>query len=207
MTMTIRKLMFVSVMVAALAACGKKSAEDTERDWHATLETAQKYSSKYPAAKPVIDDLTKQATADFEEAKKAADDAKASKMQVAVDRLGKPLDAFKGYETEVGKLDGLLGDKDIMNGMSAGDYKPLESAGIAAKKKGCCLLNPTDKTCSDLQGTCPPPVVFANMGDLKAKLDGAIADMQAAEKPLAAKKPAAAAPAGSAAGSAKGSGK
>nr|HEX4316075.1 hypothetical protein [Kofleriaceae bacterium] len=202
-------IMGLAATVAVGFGCGKKSAEDTERDWHTTTETAQKYASKYPAAKPVIDDLTKQAQTDFDDAKKATGDAQASKMQVAVDRLGKPLDVFKNYETEVGKLDALLTDKEIMNSMSAGDFKPLESAGIAAKKKGCCLLMPNDKTCTDLQGTCPPPAPFANMGDLKAKVESAISDMQAAEKPLAAKKPAKAAPAGSAApaaGSAKAAG-
>lgn len=207
--MMIRQVMFVCVLAASLGlGCGKKSAEDTERDWHSTQETAQKYAAKYPAAKPVIDDLTKQASADFEEAKKAADDSKASKMQVAVDRLGKPLEEFKTYETELAKLDALATDKDIQNSLSAADFKPLDAQTSAAKKRACCILQPSDKACSDLPGTCPTGQTIANMGDLDAKLDAAVADMKTAEAALAAKKPKPATPAGSAAaGSAKGSGK
>lgn len=193
----------IACLVAAAVfavACGKKSAEDHEKDWNKTVEDAQKYASKYPGAKGVLEDLQKSAKADFDEAKKAAEDQKAGKMEVAVDKLAKPLEVFKKYEDETGKLDALLKDKDIMNSMSAGDYKPLETAAIAAKKKGCCVVNPSDKACSDLQGTCDT-VKIANMGDLKAKLEGAIGDMQAAEKPLADKKPKPAAPAGSGSGS------
>jgi polyhydroxyalkanoate synthesis regulator phasin len=182
--------------------CGPKSAADMEKDFNAVVENAQKYASKYPAAKAVIDDLTKQAKADFDEAKKADEKSRADKMSVAVDKLGKPLEVFKTYEGEWTKLDGLQHDKDLM-ALSAAEFNPLDQAASAAKKKACCIIQPTEKICSDLPGTCAtgvPPL--ANMGDLKAKLEGALTDMQAAEKALVAKKPkpaAPAAPAGSAA--------
>ena len=193
-----------TVAVLLSVGCGPKSAEDTERDWNKTEEDAQKYASKYPAAKPVIDDLAKQARADFDEAKKADDKTKAGKMQVAVDKLGRPLEAFKIYEDEWKKLDALQHDKDLM-AMSAADFKPLDDAATAAKKNACCILQPNDKACSDLAGTCAPGPAAANMGDLKGKLEGAITGMQNADKALAAKKPkptVPAAPAGSAAAAA-----
>jgi len=196
------KLVYLIAVIALGAGCGKKSAEDTERDWHATEESAQKYASKYPAAKAVIDDLTKQAKADFEEAKKADEKSRADKMQVAVDRLGKPLEVFKTYEAELAKLDALLHDKALTTTLSAADFQPLDQAASAAKKKACCILQPNEKSCSDLPGTCAPGPALANMGDLDAKLESAVTDLENAEKALAAKKPkpaAPAAPAGSAA--------
>ena len=104
-------------------------------------------------------------------------------MSVAVDKLAKPLAVFKNYERrEMVKLDALLNDKDITS-MSAADFKPLDQQASAAKKKGCCLLQPNEKSCSDLQGTCATGgPAFSNMGDLKGKLEGAISDMTAAEE-------------------------
>jgi polyhydroxyalkanoate synthesis regulator phasin len=196
------KLACLVATVALGVGCGKKSAEDAERDWNKTQENAQKYASKYPAAKAIIDDLSKQAKADFDEAKKADEKSRSDKIQLAVDKLGKPLEAFGTYEAEYAKLDALQHDKDLMGALSAADFNPLDQAASAAKKKGCCILQPTEKSCSDLPGTCAAGPALANMGDLKAKLEGAIADMTAAEKALEAKKPkpaAAPAPAGSAA--------
>ncbi|MBA3538015.1 MAG: hypothetical protein H0T79_00150, partial [Deltaproteobacteria bacterium] len=164
------KLVCVIAAVTLAVGCGKKSAEDLERDWHAIEGNAQKYASKYPAAKVVIDDLTKQAKADFDEAKKADEKSRPDKMHVAVDRLGKPLEIFATYEGEVAKLDTLLHDKDLMNSLSAADFKPLDKAATAAKKKACCIVQPTDKACSDLEGTCAGGAAPVNMGDLRNQL-------------------------------------
>ena len=194
---------FVGALALATLGCGKKSAADLEKDWNAAVENTQKYAAKYPAVKPVLDDLTAKAKVDFEDAKKAPEDGRADKMNVAVDRLTSPIATFASYETEVTKLDTLLQDKDLMN-MSAADFKPLETAGIAAKKKACCILQPTQKACSDLQGTCDSSPPVANIGELKAKLEAAITDLRDASKALEQKKPKPAAPpSGSAAGSAK----
>jgi hypothetical protein len=194
------KIMCVTAIMALGVGCGPKSAEDTEKDWNKTKEDAQKYASKYPAAKPVLDDLMKTSQADFDAAKKADDKTKADKMGVAVDKLRSPLGVFKSYEDEWKNLDTLQHDKDLM-AMSAADFKPLDDAATAAKKQACCILQPSDKACSDLTGTCAPGPAPANMGDLKGKLEPAIAAMQAADKALAAKKPKPAAPAAPAAGS------
>jgi len=200
------KLVCFIIAAAAAIGCGKKSAEDLERDWNATEQNAQKYASKYPTAKPLIDDLTKQAKADFDEAKKADEKSRPDKMQVALDRLSKPLDVFKTYETEVGKLDALLNDKTLMGSLSAADFKPLDQMSSAAKKKACCILQPNEKACSDLQGTCGAAPTLANMGDLDAKLESAVNDIKEAEKALEAKKPKPAAPAAPAGSGSAGSG-
>jgi hypothetical protein len=196
----VRHLTLLSFVVAAFVFTGcKKSAEDVQKDWNTTEQNAQKYSAKYPAAKAVIDDLTKQAKADFEEAKKVTDKSKADKMKVAEEKLSKPLEVFSKYEASVSKLDGLLNDKTLMGSLSAADFKPLDTAAQAAKKKGCCIVQPTEKSCSDLQGTCAAGPAPANMGDLTVQLEAAIKDIDAAAAPLEAKKPKPAAPAGSAA--------
>lgn len=192
------KVLFV-IAALMLSACGKKSAADLEKDWNATEQNAQKYASKYPAAKPVIDELTKQAKADFDEAKKADEKQRADKMNVALDRLSKPLEIFPRYESAVAKLDGLLNDKALMTSLSAADFKPLDTQATAAKKRGCCIVQPTEKACSDLQGTCAAGAAPANMGDLTNQLEMAIKDIDLATKALEAKKPAVAGSAGSAA--------
>lgn len=193
----------VAVLIGAIglfAGC-KKSPEAAKKEWNQAVEDAQKYSSKYPAAKAAIDDLKKKAEADFEEAKKADSKTQGDKMSAAADELSSPLKVFANYEDEWKKLSALQTDKELMS-MSAADFNPLNKAADDAKKQACCILQPTEKVCSDLVGTCPTPApTIANMGDLKAKLEPAVAAMDAAQKGLAAKKKPAA-PAGSAAGSA-----
>jgi hypothetical protein len=73
------KLVCVTAALVFTIGCKKKTAEDLERDWHATEENAQKYASKYPAAKPVIEELAKQAKADIDEAKKADEKSRAAR--------------------------------------------------------------------------------------------------------------------------------
>lgn len=181
------------VAVMGFASACKQSAEDVERSWNTAEQDAQKYASKYPVAKPAIDELLKTAKAEFDEAKKADEKTRADKMKVSVDKVASANKIFADYEAEVTKLETLANDSDFKKSLNGEEYEQLlgpKSGATTSRKKACCLLQPDAKSCSDLSGTCDKGATVANFGDLKAKLEPAVTEIKAATKALEAKKPA-----------------
>lgn len=157
-----------------IAACGPPKAEDMEKAWHTNEENAQKFAAKYPGFKTAIDDLLKNAKAEFDEAKKGDEKTKGEKMKVPVDKVASSIKIFETYESELAKLEGLLKDKDI-NDMPRSKTESAFKNADAGKTKADDMLKKGN---------------FANMGEGKAKLEDAIKMIQDASKELEALKPA-----------------
>jgi hypothetical protein len=166
------------VSSALLFGCNGPSTEDMQKQWQQNEETVQKYEAKYPAFKPVLDDLLATGKKDLEAAKTGDAKTSGARMGVVNDRVASAGKSFAAYEVESDRLAKLMKDPEL-NNLPAIKFNPANDAAKAAITKADSLMKDSKP---------------ANMGEAKGKIEDATRTLNQAANTLEALKAPKAAP-------------